>query len=206
MCETRGVLGLLCETDPGWAVAAANDVGRVLVDHAHCEMKAASNALALSTRCCDFPNVLDGLVALAEEELTHFRQVLAELRRRNLALGPPEEDWYAAELRRRSSKARERHDKAEFVITDRLVVGALIEARSCERFKLLRDHLKERDPALAAFYGELLASEARHYRTFLDMALEVSGDAAYVEQRHQAIALIEESVVKSLSGAPTIHG
>jgi tRNA-(ms[2]io[6]A)-hydroxylase len=169
-------------------------------------MKAASNALSLSTRCVEHPRVVDELVAIAEEELAHFRLVLAELRRRGFALGAPEEDWYAAELRRRSSRTRVRHDLASFVLTDRLVVAALIEARSCERFKLLRDALTDRDASLASFYGDLLASEARHHRTFLDLAEVVSGDAHHVAERRHVVASIEAEVVRGLSHQPTMHG
>lgn len=146
------------------------------------------------------------LVEIAEEELAHFRQVLALLESRGVRLGTPEEDWYAAELRRRSSASRARHDSLALVVTDRLIVGALIEARSCERFKLLREALQPTDPALASFYGELLASEARHYRTFLDLATVMSGAADYVDERHEAIAKIEATVVSELPCDPTIHG
>jgi tRNA 2-(methylsulfanyl)-N6-isopentenyladenosine37 hydroxylase len=169
-------------------------------------MKAASNALSLSTRCIEHPSVVDELVGVAEEELAHFRLVLGELRRRGFALGAPEEDWYAAELRRRSSKTRVRHDLASFVLTDRLVVAAFIEARSCERFKLLRDALRESDPRLASFYEDLLASEARHHRTFLDLAVLVSGDARHVAERREVVAAIEAEVVRELSHQPTMHG
>lgn len=146
------------------------------------------------------------LVEIAEEELLHFRQVLGVIEERGLTLGTPEEDWYAAELRRRSSSSRARHDSVAIVVTDRLVVGSLIEARSCERFKLLRDALREVDPPLSAFYGELLASEARHYRTFLDLAVKMSGSPSYVEERHDVLAEIEAGVVAELRGEPTIHG
>jgi tRNA 2-(methylsulfanyl)-N6-isopentenyladenosine37 hydroxylase len=196
----------MAPTDPLWTRNAVAGLDRLLRDHAHCEMKAASNALSLSTRCVEHPVVVDELVAIAEEELAHFRLVLAELRRRGFVLGAPEEDWYAAELRRRSSRTRVRHDLASFVLTDRMVVAAFIEARSCERFKLLRDALCDRDPTLATFYGDLLASEARHHRTFLDLAAIVSGDEHHVAERRQVVAAIEADVVRSLSHQPTMHG
>ena len=200
------MLGLLRETDPAWATNAVSGLDRLLPDHAHCEMKAASNALALSARCFEEPRVMRALVEVAEEELAHFKQVLGLLEARGVRLGTPEEDWYAAELRRRSSASRARHDSVAIVVTDRLIVGALIEARSCERFKLLREALQPTDAALAAFYGELLASEARHYRTFLDLAVIMSGAASYVDERHAAIAHLEAVVVAELRNEPTIHG
>ncbi len=199
------MLGLLCPSDARWTERAKTEVSRVLVDHAHCEMKAASNALSLSARCIGHPRVMRALVEVAEEELRHFRQVLDELDRRGLALGPPEEDWYAAELRRRVS-ARRGATTRDAVVVDRLLVGALIEARSCERFKLLRDALAAEDPALSAFYGELLAAEARHHRTMTELAVEVAGDDALVRARLAEVAAIEASVVRELPCEPTIHG
>ncbi len=199
------MLGLLRETAAAWAPNAVLALDRLLPDHAHCEMKAASNALALSARCFDEPRVMRALVEIAEEELAHFKQVLGLLDSRGIRLGVPEEDWYVAELRRRSSSSRARHDSVAIVVTDRLIVGALIEARSCERFKLLRDALEPKDAGLASFYGDLLASEARHYRVFLELATRMSA-AAYVDERHAAIATIEATVVAELRSEPTIHG
>jgi tRNA-(ms[2]io[6]A)-hydroxylase len=199
------VLGLLRPTDPTWAERASDEVERVLVDHANCEMKAASNALALSARCSSEPKVVRALVALAEEELGHFREVLDELERRGLRLGPPEEDWYAAELRRRVSKDRG-SPLLEDVIVDRMLVGALIEARSCERFKLLAAALRERDPELAGFYERLLAAEARHHRTFVDLAILLARDEDRVRRRLAEIVRIEDAIAAELGVAPTIHG
>lgn len=199
------MLGLLRPTDPSWALRALDDVERVLVDHAHCEMKAASNALSLSARCSGDPKLVRALVELAEEELAHFREVLDELERRGLSLGPPEEDWYAAELRRRVSKERG-SPLLEDVLVDRLLVGALIEARSCERFKLLSQALRERDPELSAFYERLLAAEARHHRTFVELAIRIARDEARVRARLAEIVRIEDSIVSALGTSATIHG
>lgn len=199
------MLGLEVDTDPRWVEAASASVERVLLDHAHCEMKAASNALSLSARCIAHPRVARALVELAEEELRHFRRVLDELERRGIALEPPEEDWYAAELRRRVARSR-RGLETDDVLVDRLLVGALIEARSCERFKLLAGALAGRSPDLAAFYDELFADEARHHRTFFDLAVEIAGDAAKVRARLAQVATLEASVVRELGSAPTMHG
>ena len=199
------MLGLEVDTDPRWVEAASTHVDRVLIDHAHCEMKAASNALSLSARCLAHPRVARALVELAEEELRHFRRVLDELERRGIALEPPDEDWYAAELRRRVARSR-RGLSTDDVVIDRLLVGALIEARSCERFKLLAAAVSEREPALAAFYDELFVDEARHHRTFFDLAVEIARDAPRVRARLVQVSAIEASVVRELGGAPTIHG
>jgi len=200
------VLGLLVATDARWAQGAARDLPRVLCDHAHCEMKAASNALSLAGRCIGHAEVMRALVELAEEELRHFRRVLEELERRGIALGPPSEDWYAAELRRRVARGRAQGALDGLVIVDRLLVASFIEARSCERFKLLASALASADPALSAFYDQLFADEARHHRLFCELATRVCGDEGHVRMRQSEIALIEAALVGELPLAPEIHG
>jgi tRNA-(ms[2]io[6]A)-hydroxylase len=199
------VLGLAVATQPAWADRAARDLDRVLCDHAHCEMKAASNALALSARCTPWPSVMRALLDLAEEELAHFRRVLCEIERRGLALGPPEEDYYAAELRRRASAGR-RDRSIAAVVTDRLLVGALIEARSCERFKLLSASIRPVDADLAAFYAELFEAEARHHAALTELAGVVTPDAGLVRARLADLARVEAEIVRALPGGATIHG
>jgi tRNA-(ms[2]io[6]A)-hydroxylase len=199
------MLGLLKSTDPRWAARAVASLDRVLVDHAHCEMKAASNALGLAARCSPWPRVVRALVALAEEELAHFRRVLEEIEHRGLALGPPEEDFYAAELRRRVAASRNKRG-LEDVVSDRLLVGALIEARSCERFKLLRDELQARANALAPFYDELFTAEAKHYADLIELASLVLGGMEPARARFAELAAIEASIVESLPCDAAIHG
>ena len=211
------MLGLACSTHPEWARRALDGLTRILVDHAHCEMKAASNAIALSARCLDHPAVVRGLVDLAEEEIRHFRCVLDEIERRGLKLEPPSEDFYVAELRRRAH-ATGRDKSATGAISDRLLVGSLIEARSCERFKLLAAALRDdatsssdvakRDDylRLADFYDELFAAEARHHRTFIELAEQVTGDTDRVHARLADLARIEAEVVRGLKSDATIHG
>lgn len=169
-------------------------------------MKAASNALALSARALGHPTVMRTLSRLAEEELEHFRAVLDRVEQRGLRLGPPEEDWYAKELRRRSAQHRAQHHDPDRVLADRLLVGALIEARSCERFKLLARALSGVDTDLCQFYEGLLASEARHHTIFVELAAQVLGDEQAARARLSELAQIEASVVADLSCAPTIHG
>jgi tRNA-(ms[2]io[6]A)-hydroxylase len=186
------VLGLACSTDPAWAARAAEKLDEVLVDHAHCELKAASNALSLAARSPSFPDVARRLVDLAEEEIRHYRRVLEELDRRGVAVGKPQS----------STRAR----SAAASLSDRLLVGALIEARSCERFRLLADELARRGrPDLAALYDELFAAEARHHRTFVDLAARVVGaDAA--RERLAALAIIEGDIAARAGAEPRIHG
>jgi tRNA-(ms[2]io[6]A)-hydroxylase len=198
------VLCLTQPTDPAWAATATADLRALLADHAHCEMKAASNALSLATRWPATPRVARALVDLAEEELRHFRAVVDELERRDIPLGRPEVDVYAAELRKIAQAGCKKSPEASFV--DRLLVGALIEARSCERFRMLADALAAQGDALASFYDELFASEARHYRTLLDLAIEVSGDEAAVRARLADLARAEGQLAATLGQRASIHG
>jgi tRNA-(ms[2]io[6]A)-hydroxylase len=218
------MLGLKAETDAAWADGAIGDLGRVLVDHAHCEMKAASNALSLASRHYEIPEIVRTLTELAREEIDHFQRVLGLLEARGLALGPPPVDEYAAALRQ--ATAAEKRGSKHWALVDRLLVGALIEARSCERFKLLAAALERAgEREVSAFYTELLAAEARHYRDFVDLAVLAaekaprdralpSGPAAreQVLERLDVFAEREAAIVRALAhqGAPTdrsaIHG
>lgn len=201
------MLGLAMSSSPAWAPNATNDLPRLLADHAHCEMKAASNALALSTRALAWPAVVRTLAAIAEEELAHFRRVLEILDARGIPLGKPEEDFYAAELLRRTHVTAARRSAADSLV-DRLLVGALVEARSCERFRLLAEELRRREDelVLAAFFEGLLASEARHHVLFVELALQVNGDEPVVRERLAALQRIEADVVGALRAEATIHG
>jgi tRNA-(ms[2]io[6]A)-hydroxylase len=200
------MLGLSVPTDEAWIEAALADVDALLVDHAHCEMKAASNALSLAVRYCERPELVRALSALAEEEVAHFRRVHDLLIERGKTLGPPPVDPYAAALRKLAGGRA-------ITLVDRLLVAALIEARSCERFRLLSE--RAADPRLRAMYSELLASEAGHYRTFVDLALSEGArdgiDAATVRVRLSTLAAAEGALVERLSAAhpetrATIHG
>jgi tRNA 2-(methylsulfanyl)-N6-isopentenyladenosine37 hydroxylase len=199
------VLCLTTATDPRWADRAASDLPTLLCDHAHCEMKAASNALSLAARLPEHPRIARALVALAKEELEHYDAVLSELMRRDIRLPPPEVDAYAAELR--AATRRVGRPSPETALADRFLVAALIEARSCERLGLLAKALAARgESALAAFYEELFASEARHYRLFVDLAIEVSVDEATARARLAELAAAEGQIAACLGGAATVHG
>ena len=199
---------LTVPSDPAWARAALDDLDAVLADHAHCEMKAASNALSLAARHPDDPRIVAALAELAREEIAHFQEVLVWLGRRKIALGPPPKDHYAAALRR----VRLELGPTELpTLVDRLLVAALIEARSCERFKLLIEVLGADEHAeLRAFYARLLAAEARHYRTFVDLAVaSARGDEAAVGLRLSRLADLEGAIVSRLQDEPlraTMHG
>jgi tRNA 2-(methylsulfanyl)-N6-isopentenyladenosine37 hydroxylase len=201
------MLGLATPTDDAWIEAANRDVASLLCDHAHCEMKAASNAMSLAVRHGDRPELVSALIALAEEELAHFRQVHRILVERGYALGSPPVDPYAAMLRRAVASL----GKSPSVLVDRLLVGALIEARSCERFRILAE--RGPDDQLRSLYRELLTSEAGHYRVFLDLAIAEGArdgmDAESVRHRLRAIAELEGAIVARLaeeSDRATVHG
>jgi tRNA-(ms[2]io[6]A)-hydroxylase len=198
------VLCLTHPTDPRWAEIALADLPSTLADHAHCEMKAAANALSLATRWPATIGVSRALAAVGEEELRHFRDVLALLELRGVPLGRPDTDAYAADLRRAASAGGDKTPRGSFA--DRLLVGALIEARSCERFRLLADALALRGDALASFYEDLFACEARHYTTMVDLAAEVRGDEGAVRARLAVLARAEGEIAARLGVRPTIHG
>jgi tRNA-(ms[2]io[6]A)-hydroxylase len=181
-------------TDPGWAAVAAADLAATLADHAHCEKKAAASALKLVADHPDRPELVRALAKLAQEELQHFLAVLAELARLGVALPPDAGDPYAQALVRLVSSG-------PGALVDRLLVSALIEARSCERLSLLAAALP--DPRLRELYARLARSEAGHERLFVDLAAGVGGDAALA--RLDALARVEAEIVASLPLLPRIH-
>jgi tRNA-(ms[2]io[6]A)-hydroxylase len=203
------MLCLVSPTDPEWVAHALGDLGALLVDHAHCEMKAASNALSLAARHSDRVDVVLALTDLAKEELDHYQRVVRMLAARGLTLGTPPVDEYAAALRR-AVHATASGNATWGPLVDRLLVGALIEARSCERFKLVIDALPAgTEPELHAFYTELFACEARHFRTYVDLAKAASGDDHAVESRLSQLATMEGRIVRDLaeqSKRATVHG
>jgi tRNA-(ms[2]io[6]A)-hydroxylase len=193
------MLGLLAPTDPDWVQAVERDLDRLLFDHAHCELKAAHTALSLVGRFGgEMSSLVPPLIALAHEEIDHFRQVEAKIRERGRTLGPPASDAYVVELRRAA-----RCDRAAPALLDRLLVSALIEARSCERFKLLAERLS--DASLRSFYRDLMASEAGHFRLFVRLAEERFG-VETARARLKLLAAREAVLASSLPLGPTVHG
>jgi tRNA-(ms[2]io[6]A)-hydroxylase len=208
------MLCLKVPTDRAWAVAAMRDADATLVDHAHCELKAASNALSLVARHAHRSRdaeLAQALAELAREEIEHFQRVVSLLASRCVALGPPPVDAYAAELRRAAGALA--RGPGITALVDRLLVAAIIEARSCERFQLLSETALGGDAALHTLWRELLVSEARHYRTFVDLAVRAAeGDRATVTQRLDQLAEAEGAIVTALArggehgSRATIHG
>jgi tRNA-(ms[2]io[6]A)-hydroxylase len=203
----RLMLCLKRATDDEWAAEALRDVDALLVDHAHCEMKAASNALSLATRHPGDIELVRELTELAGEEIAHFQRVLSVLASRGVALGPPPVDAYAADLRRAARELPCEPPVARLV--DRLLVGALIEARSCERFKLLAEATagQQKHAGPHALWSDLLAAEARHYVTFVDLASRAAGaNRGRVATRLEQLAELEGAIVGALASGGATHG
>lgn len=199
-CQVR-MLGLLTPTDPVWVEAAQADLDGLLDDHAHCELKAAQSALSLLGRFAgEAPMLVEPLTALAREEIAHFTEVERRLRERSRSLGQPQSDGYVAALR---SAARGDRDDAQPVLLDRLLIAALIEGRSCERFRLLSERL--RDASLRAFYRDLMTSEAKHFALFASLAARCCG-ADESKRRLSALAQREAVIADRLPLGPTVHG
>ncbi|CAM5780957.1 tRNA isopentenyl-2-thiomethyl-A-37 hydroxylase MiaE [Castellaniella caeni] len=178
---------LPCPTPAAWVQAALAQQDVLLLDHRNCELKAAASAMSLIARYSHDAQLAMSLSKLAREELVHHEQVLRLLKRRNIALRPLTASRYAVGLR----AAVRTHEPAKLV--DTLVVGAFIEARSCERFAALVPHL---DDELAAFYAGLLQSEARHYDNYLQFARRFGGEAD-VRRTVDRIRPIEQSLIES---------
>ncbi|HEX7477828.1 MAG TPA: tRNA isopentenyl-2-thiomethyl-A-37 hydroxylase MiaE [Polyangiales bacterium] len=195
------MLALLTPTDPSWVEAAQADLGSLLSDHAHCEIKAAQSALALCARYAgEQPQLVAPLYALAQEEVEHFAQVHQHLATRQLRMGLPASDGYVTRL---SAAARQDHHEGRPPLMDKLLCAALIEARSCERFRLLADQLRDAD--LRNFYRELMASEARHFALFSSLSADCFGKAE-TRARLATLAEREAGIARHLPLGPQVHG
>ncbi len=185
---------LLCETPDAWVEAALNNIPLLLLDHANCEKKAASTALNLMYRYVERFDLLHKMSRLAREELRHFEQVIAIMEARNIAYEQIEASRYAGALRKlvRTSEPER--------LVDTLIVGAIIEARSCERFAKLAPHL---DEELKKFYWSLLKSEARHYQDYLSLASSVVGED--ISPRVQLFLEAERELIQSVDTVFRFH-
>ena len=190
------MLHLASDTRDSWLPEALAQVDLILLDHAHCEKKAASTALNLLFRYTDEPRLVRPLSELAREELEHFEAVLDFLQERGVAFRRLEPSPYAARLHKAVRKGEPQR------LLDTLLCCALIEARSCERLKLLSENLP--DPVLAAFYKSLLASEARHFSTYTDLCRSFF-PVAEVEARLDELAAYEASVLEEPAAELRLH-
>jgi tRNA-(ms[2]io[6]A)-hydroxylase len=193
------MLGLKLPTDPRWVNIVESNIDEILTDHAFCEQKAASNAISILVHYPEFSDLVDAMAELAREELEHFRMVHEKIVARGKVLGRERKDSYVNELFQfiRKSEGRMIH------FVDRLLFAAMIEARSCERFRVLSENIK--DPELAKFYRELMISEANHYTMFITFARKYGKDVD-VDKRWKEWLEYEAKVISNYGTKETIHG
>ena len=191
----KTILKLKLPTDPRWVNIAEKNIEDILVDHAYCEQKAATSGISLIVKYPDKEKLVEEMTALVAEEWGHFERVLEELKKRGFALGRNRPDEYVVAL----SKHIRKGDKRERQLMDHLLINALIEARSCERFKLLWKNIQ--DEELQKFYYELMVSEAGHYVSFVKLAKEYM-PAEVVDARLQELLRIEADIIASLEHRP----
>lgn len=186
------MLGLKLPTDPRWVNIAQKNIEEILVDHAYCEQKAASSCISLIVQYPERDKLREVLMPVVAEEWGHFRMVVRELEKRGYPLGPQRKDEYVAQLH---AAIRKNCSPAER-LGEKLFVNALIEARSCERFRLLSEEIS--DESLQKFYRDLMVSEAGHYVNFIDLAKEYL-PADYVRTRWQQWLDTEAQIIENLA-------
>lgn len=193
------MLGLKLPTDPRWVNIVEKNIDEILTDHAYCEQKAASTAISLIVTFPEYPDLVKEMIALSREEMGHFKMVHDRILARGGTLGKYRKDEYVIALMKFFPKGGSRGDQ----LVHRLLTAALIEARSCERFRLLSEQLNDAD--LAAFYHQLMISEAGHYTMFLNFA-RTYGNRQEVDRKWQELLSYEAEIMKGLGKKETIHG
>lgn len=193
------MLGLKLPSDPRWVNIAEKNIEEILSDHALCEQKAASTAISLIVSFPEYTELVQEMIALVEEEMSHFKMVHDLILERGFTLGRDRKDDYVSRLLQFFPKGGSRTTQ----LVHRLLYAALIEARSCERFRLLSEHLE--DKKLAKFYRKLMISEANHYSSFLGFARQY-GERKEVDTKWEALLEFEAEIMKTLSVNETIHG
>jgi tRNA-(ms[2]io[6]A)-hydroxylase len=193
------MLGLQLATDPRWVNIVETNIQEILTDHAWCEQKAATNAISIIALNSEHQELVTDMLQLAQEELQHFEKVHEMLKKRGLKLGRERKDHYVNELYGFMIKGGSRQQS----LVDRLLFSAMIEARSCERFKLLSEKLQ--DAELANFYRELMISEAGHYTTFIGFARKY-GEGLDVQKRWEDLIRFETAIIQKYGKTETIHG
>ena len=193
------MLGLKLPTDPRWVNIVEKNIEEILTDHAYCEQKATSTAISLIVSFPEYSELVQEMVALVKEEISHFKMVHDLILENGWTLGRDRKDDYVIQLITFFPKGGSRTTQ----LVHRLLYAALIEARSCERFRLLSEEL--RDKELAEFYRKLMVSEANHYTMFLGFARQY-GDRKEVDQKWNDLLNFEAEIMKNLSVKETIHG
>lgn len=193
------MLGLKLPTDPRWVNIAEKNIEEILTDHAFCEQKAASTAISFIVSFPEYPELVEAMIALVKEEMSHFKMVHDRILARGWTLGRDRKDEYVIKLVQFFPKGGSRTTQ----MVHRLLYAALIEARSCERFKLLSEHIQDQE--LATFYRNLMKSEANHYTMFLGFARQY-GDRTEVDQKWQALLEYEATIMRDLGTKETMQG
>ena len=193
--KEKQVLGLQLPTDPRWADIASMHLEDILVDNAFCEQKAASSCISLIVKFPDKKKLVETLTPIVAEEWAHFERVMEQINKRGFTLSHKRKDEYVAALGGMEKKGGSR----EMQLVEKLLFNALIEARSCERFRLLWKHID--DAELSKFYYELMVSEAGHYKTFLALSREYLPEKQ-VNDRWKEILKQEAEVMKNLTPRP----
>ncbi|MDX1270427.1 tRNA-(ms[2]io[6]A)-hydroxylase [Bizionia paragorgiae] len=193
------MLGLKLPTDPRWVNIVEKNIEDILTDHAFCEQKAASTAISLIVSFPEYSDLVQEMTALVKEEISHFKMVHDRILEKGWTLGRDRKDDYVAKLITFFPKGGSRTTQ----LVHRLLYAALIEARSCERFRLLSEELEDKE--LAEFYRKLMVSEANHYTMFLGFARQY-GDVDEVNKKWQSLLEFEAEIMKDLSKHQSIHG
>ena len=193
------MLGLKLPTDPRWVNIVEMNIDEILTDHAWCEQKAASTAISFIVNYPEYTDLVKEMTALAKEEMSHFRMVHDKIVARGQVLGWDRKDLYVNQIMNFFPKGGSRLDN----LIHRLLYAALIEARSCERFRLLSEELSDRE--LADFYRKLMISEANHYTMFLTFARKY-GNREEVDRKWNDLLHFEAEVMKDLGKDHTVHG
>lgn len=193
------MLGLKLPSDPRWVNIVEKNIDEILTDHAFCEQKATSTAISLIVSFPEYTELVEEMVALVKEEISHFKMVHDKIVARGNVLGRDRKDEYVIALLKFFPKGGSRTDQ----LVHRLLYAGLIEARSCERFRLLSVELE--DPELRSFYHKLMVSEANHYTMFLGFARQY-GNRPQVDQKWEALLEYEATIMKDLGKKETIHG
>jgi len=194
------MLKLKLATDPRWVNIAEKNIEEILTDHAFCEQKAASTAISFIVTYPEFPDLVEDMTALAMEEMQHFRMVHKKILARGYNLGRDRKDPYVKDLQTFFTKTGDRRVN----LVNRLLVAAMIEARSCERFRVLSENIN--DDELSKFYFDLMKSEATHYTMFLKHARNYGQTIMKVDEIWEKFLVFEASIMKNYGKQELIHG
>ncbi len=194
------MLGLKLPTDPRWANIAKKNIEEILTDHAYCEQKAASTAISMIIGFPQYPELVSAMTELAQEEMSHFKMVHDLILERGLELGRERKDNYVIKLRAFFPKGGSKNNH----LVNKLLIAGLIEARSCERFRILSEELEDKN--LKKFYRKLMISEANHYTMFLRLARKYADSRERVNQKWNALLEFEAALIATLGDQRAIHG